>query len=469
MNGIISRSRYQALRWGVLGLVALLALAVIGANSANAAPPGPAAGQPGAPLVQQFEDVPDSNPFSTFVNGLYLDNIISGYGCGGPGEPCGPGNLPYYRPNNDVTRAQMAKFVENGRRNIDNAIGERLVMTNSVQAALVISSTSTDSIQVNNSSGAEPVQILCTRAGQNCWALYASAEDGDRPAYLSGGRGSYSSSSDLGYPGIEAYASADTSYGGELRSNIYRGGYVKSNNNGRFSLFVDTQDGPTQATAGLDVNGTVRVEGNLVVVGSKTGYVVDIMQNADSTTLEAGDVVTIVGNSAAVLGDIPVVTVRKATTGYDSGAVGIVDQIVYVPDAATKAAYEAQERAVRDALDRRAEADGKGQAGKAEAAEIVIPDAPITDEQGTVHVLPNATQAATNGYVNVVTLGSYKAVKVDASFGPIRAGDLLTTSPHAGYAMKVTDKTAAIGAVIGKALGSLESGTGTVPVMVTLK
>jgi hypothetical protein len=35
--------------------------------------------------------------------------------------------------------------------------------------------------------------------------------------------------------------------------------------------------------------------------------------------------------------------------------------------------------------------------------------------------------------------------------------------------MKATDKTQTSGAVIGKALGGLETGTGVVPVMVTLK
>ena len=71
--------------------------------------------------------------------------------------------------------------------------------------------------------------------------------------------------------------------------------------------------------------------------------------------------------------------------------------------------------------------------------------------------------------MNVVTLGSYKQIKVDASFSPIHVGDLLTTSPNPGFAMKVTDKTQAFGAVIGKALADLDSGTGTIPVMVTLK
>ena len=98
-----------------------------------------------------------------------------------------------------------------------------------------------------------------------------------------------------------------------------------------------------------------------------------------------------------------------------------------------------------------------------------MPPETITDEQGILHALTAVKSATTGGYVSVVTLGAYKLVKVDASFGAIHAGDLLTTSSHAGYAMKVTDKVAAIGAIIGKALGNLDSGTGTVPVLVMPK
>jgi hypothetical protein len=57
--------------------------------------------------------------------------------------------------------------------------------------------------------------------------------------------------------------------------------------------------------------------------------------------------------------------------------------------------------------------------------------------------------------------------KVDASNGPIEEGDLLTTSSRPGYAMKATDPK--IGTVLGKAMGSLESGTGTIEVIVTLQ
>ena len=57
----------------------------------------------------------------------------------------------------------------------------------------------------------------------------------------------------------------------------------------------------------------------------------------------------------------------------------------------------------------------------------------------------------------------------DASNGPIEPGDLLTTSATPGHAMKVTDYSRAQGAVIGKSMESLQSGTGLVLVLVSLQ
>ena len=57
--------------------------------------------------------------------------------------------------------------------------------------------------------------------------------------------------------------------------------------------------------------------------------------------------------------------------------------------------------------------------------------------------------------------------KVDATNGPIHPGDLLTTSDNPGYAMKATDPK--IGTILGKAIGTLESGTGVIEVLVTLQ
>ncbi len=58
--------------------------------------------------------------------------------------------------------------------------------------------------------------------------------------------------------------------------------------------------------------------------------------------------------------------------------------------------------------------------------------------------------------------------KVDADQGAIEIGDLLTSSSEPGYAMKASDPVQAFGAVLGKALSSLGSGRGLIPVMVAL-
>jgi hypothetical protein len=57
----------------------------------------------------------------------------------------------------------------------------------------------------------------------------------------------------------------------------------------------------------------------------------------------------------------------------------------------------------------------------------------------------------------------------DASSRAIRPGDLLTTSSNPGHAMKASDRTRAHGAVIGKAMTSLDSGQGLVLVLVNLQ
>jgi hypothetical protein len=68
-----------------------------------------------------------------------------------------------------------------------------------------------------------------------------------------------------------------------------------------------------------------------------------------------------------------------------------------------------------------------------------------------------------------VALSGRVYVLADASTGPIKPGDLLTTSNTPGYAMAATDHAKAQGAVIGKAMSALRSGKGTVLVLVTLQ
>jgi hypothetical protein len=59
--------------------------------------------------------------------------------------------------------------------------------------------------------------------------------------------------------------------------------------------------------------------------------------------------------------------------------------------------------------------------------------------------------------------------KVDANYCSIDVGDLLTTSPTPGHAMKVLEPNKAFGAVIGKALRSLNGGQGLIPILITLQ
>jgi hypothetical protein len=59
--------------------------------------------------------------------------------------------------------------------------------------------------------------------------------------------------------------------------------------------------------------------------------------------------------------------------------------------------------------------------------------------------------------------------RVDAAYGPIEVGNLLTTSPTVGHAMRASDRSRAFGSVIGKALTPLREGVGLVDVLITLQ
>jgi hypothetical protein len=61
----------------------------------------------------QFADVPPGSTFYSFVRCLACQGLISGYPCGGLGEPCNSTHDPYFRPANSVTRGQAAKIISN--------------------------------------------------------------------------------------------------------------------------------------------------------------------------------------------------------------------------------------------------------------------------------------------------------------------------------------------------------------------
>lgn len=69
-----------------------------------------------------------------------------------------------------------------------------------------------------------------------------------------------------------------------------------------------------------------------------------------------------------------------------------------------------------------------------------------------------------------VALAGRVYCNVDGTFGAIQSGDLLTTSPTPGYAMKVTDYGRAQGAILGKAMEPMDRDQkGKILVLVTLQ
>lgn len=68
-----------------------------------------------------------------------------------------------------------------------------------------------------------------------------------------------------------------------------------------------------------------------------------------------------------------------------------------------------------------------------------------------------------------IALSGRTYCKVDAQYGAIAVGDLLTTSPTPGHAMKADNPFQAFGAVIGKAMRPLTEGQGLIPILVALQ
>jgi hypothetical protein len=89
-----------------------------------------------------------------------------------------------------------------------------------------------------------------------------------------------------------------------------------------------------------------------------------------------------------------------------------------------------------------------------------------SDREADAAVVGIAVGPAEGGQVDVA-LGLVATVRADAGYGAIRAGDLLISSPAPGAAMRAAG--ARPGTILGKALEPLDSGLGTIRVLVTLR
>ena len=84
------------------------------------------------------------------------------------------------------------------------------------------------------------------------------------------------------------------------------------------------------------------------------------------------------------------------------------------------------------------------------------------------HALVLDKRSSDEGRVPVALMGKVYC-KVDARYSPIEVGDLLTTSPTPGHAMKAAESERAFGSVIGKALRPLAGSKGLIPILIALQ
>jgi hypothetical protein len=213
------------------------------------------------------------------------------------------------------------------------------------------------------------------------------------------------------------------------------------------------------ASQRLHVVGNVRIDGNLTATG-KGGYIMDKFINNLGETLEEGDVVVIGDNQATgrygVDDRIPIPEVDLAQGVNDTRVCGIVCQ----------ASIEEEDVNVEGTVKGKKKQSAKlSQRGSKAKAELRHPRKTAQPE----HEATDMTKVAAGQFGFMVTLGAFAHCKVDADIAPIKVGDLLTTSPTKGHAQKVKDPAQAIGAILGKALGALKKGKGTIPVIVTLQ
>ncbi len=61
--------------------------------------------------VPTFSDVPAVGVFAPAIESLRCRGILSGYTCGGAGEPCDVYSRPYFRPSSGISRGQLLKLV----------------------------------------------------------------------------------------------------------------------------------------------------------------------------------------------------------------------------------------------------------------------------------------------------------------------------------------------------------------------
>jgi hypothetical protein len=223
---------------------------------------------------------------------------------------------------------------------------------------------------------------------------------------------------------------------------------------------VVNEDGLAEFRRKVTIKGPLVCEGDVTIRGrlnapKKEGFVVDKFINNLGESLESGDVVVIGKEQQALFlaaqGQIPVPEVDRARSIYDTRVCGIV-------------------------VEAHATSPAMVNAGDGDSIEVEEDDQPLDDALlgastsfDPLLMEPGQTTIEPGQVGTMATLGAFAHCKVDADIAPIEPGDLLTTSPTPGHAQKVLDRSAAVGAILGKALEALSGGKGKIAVFVNIQ
>lgn len=205
------------------------------------------------------------------------------------------------------------------------------------------------------------------------------------------------------------------------------------NPGGAIGLWL-ASNGLINANAGMSITGSVGI-------GTKTpGYALDVAGQIRSTlgfVYPDGSVQTTAFNATLCGGDYAEsVTVKDDRATYEAGDVLVISDESGADVVKSTSPYST---AIAGIYSTKPGVIGRRQSGQRSALEIPM---------AMIGIVPT---------------------KVSSENGQIRRGDLLVSSSRPGYAMKGTDRSRMLGAVIGKAMESLDSEHGLIEVLVTLQ
>jgi hypothetical protein len=180
-------------------------------------------------------------------------------------------------------------------------------------------------------------------------------------------------------------------------------------------------------------NGKLEVNGDIVLTNSANGGGSESIIFADGTVQHTAYTGIICGGDYAESVDV-----SGSRTNYEPGDVLVLD------------------------------ADNPGKVLKSVEAYSTAVSGIYSTKPGVVGRRQTTGAKAITTEVPMAMVGIVPA-KVSAENGSIKVGDLLVSSSATGYAMKGTDRSRMFGAVIGKAMGNLNSGKGVIEVLVTLQ